>query len=679
MLNSVVGEREGQLYFTADGGGDITAYAWNASSVVWTTVGLYSYRRQQIEGALGVRQLKGQKIGGAVPRNQIEHFYALARQFEDENQLAALSPTTADSGSSRMRQQSLANTIPTVVSPRPQRPSATFKIESDFTGSLSTVDCGSQQTGFPTLNTLAGTSSATATLQRGIPKVGTDYASATNLPPFSVLSHESRNPSPTFTRNQSPTSLRHQNPSTAATSFDQHGANGDSASNLRPAHYNSAAMINQQLQYKIWHEEQMRKQERSRVEASRDPIYGDAQLQTLPRYEPHSTNGVPRSSTGYAYGSVFKAAGAVHDNEQMVDLARRDTPVAVPFDFSSPRRHDTSEVTFNKSFDPWSSATKSKATISPIESPNRNPPAGRAPVPIQRPARSAEEPIEYRSIMEIGDSVPDTTYEPQRPIHTAPKKLKGPMVLNGSTDEEQEEDEESLPDMNIRYRGRFFDTVEDDLESLYADFHLAAEEMYSQTLECTSRRTNELRQKARQLRDKNGRPLSSEKVDAMAADPIAHLLAAVNANMSAYKSTDCEKGDYWQKQWSKPGPELTDMAASKRGEKRNSYFGAAEPSSDEVLFKGRSNSRPTSVPSTVFPKPVGVQTMTGAGPTGYDQMSSQASATPSGYGGGSMGSQGSFRPIMASHSRVGRPAASRRSDFDVAKFQKQGFGGHGKW
>ena len=68
------------------------AHSWSPRLFQWINIGTYSYRRKAIEGALGVRQLKGQKIGSSLPRNEIEHFQALGKQFEEESMTRAAVP-----------------------------------------------------------------------------------------------------------------------------------------------------------------------------------------------------------------------------------------------------------------------------------------------------------------------------------------------------------------------------------------------------------------------------------------------------------------------------------------------------------------------------------------------------------------------------------------------------------
>ena len=626
QLEGVLGQRDGEVQFSIDGGGDITAHSWSANQIQWLKVGHYIYRRKAIEGALGVRQLKGQKIGGAVPRNQIEHFYALAKQYEEDS-ANSLSPVAFDTGSSRFQQQQAAppTTVP-LQSPRPQRPSATFKIDGDFSGSLSSVGYPSQQTGLPTLATFASANQATAALQQSLSKMSSDQASVYSMPPPSTSMRESQTSSPTNPHGVSP--LSHRYPlSTAATTFDQEGASNNSYApkleqpSTRLGNPNNVPDYTKEWYTNLREEEVQRLQQRATpVEAPRHPIYGDDDAVRSNRYMmatfgscgPQGSNSPVQcfTSNGQSFGknhqnifnqmswnrlSELSAPTQTQPKTQTLAQGQQQLRMQPSQAYLPTRPWPTTEVASpersTQTGDDFSWTSLGKGHLLEISKPN--------PPPSEEYPRKAYGPLvdtpPHRNISGLGGT--EGEYEAtRRPVWR-------------STMDDQESDSEdgrefspskALPLRNKPYlRAPPLDANADSDGESDIDFVAQVDRLVEDVVSATEVRTDFLREKARTLRDKSGRPLSEDRLEELANDPLSHLMWGVKLNLKSYRDARSSQdqgayypegakavpGDYFQRQWTVPNRELID---NRNPSAKTSFFSESGLGSDEVVvFKGR--------------------------------------------------------------------------------------------
>ncbi|KAF2421103.1 hypothetical protein EJ08DRAFT_683104 [Tothia fuscella] len=177
VLQSTEGKRDGEIIFVIHPNGDIQAHQWSGQQFQWSNVGQYSYNRKSVEGVLGKEQLKGQKIGSTTPRNTLEFFIAITKQFEESSIAKASEPTGYEPGNRirpaiplmshhNMQNVKSANVASPVQSQfAPPRPIANMKrpaLALDTTGepsrSFSSAGYPSQQTGLPTLSYLSNVS-----------------------------------------------------------------------------------------------------------------------------------------------------------------------------------------------------------------------------------------------------------------------------------------------------------------------------------------------------------------------------------------------------------------------------------------------------------------------------------------------------------------------------------------
>jgi hypothetical protein len=194
-------------------------------------------------------------------------------------------------------------------------------------------------------------------------------------------------------------------------------------------------------------------------------------------------------------------------------------------------------------------------------------------------ASSAREPkVPHTSIAAIGSSQVDEGWEDRKVRIWS--SFRNDEVL--PSDQECSE----LP-LGDEVRGPFF-TAPDDTR-IDGGCCGNREERFAQLwvgLEDTSvDRTEFLKKKAKSLLDEGGVPLGEAKVEELSTDPLSHMLWAVKLNLKAYKETPAGAGDYWQRQFKKPKPELIDHSATGN----ESFFTASSPSSEEVVFRGRSS------------------------------------------------------------------------------------------
>jgi hypothetical protein len=593
-LQGTEGQHDGEVQFTIDGGGDILAHSWSVSQYQWSKVGLFSYRRQAIEGSLGVRQLKGQKIGSAFPRNQIEHFRALAKQFEEENLIITLSPTALDTSATHARQPPPSAAVP-LVSPLPKRPGATLGLKNDFNGSMSTV-YNSQQTGLPMLDTLAANGNATA--QPGLKRCMTNMSDnplAINATSASL--YKSHDSSPIDARDTSPFTRRYVPPTTETGRINPYNQFGyaPSISQASTTDDKSSADMAKERQVRIWQEEQARmQQQRPNVEAPREPIFGNAvpaatlkpsmfsQYQTP--YTVMNMKGPGESSRMWPSNGNqgYATAGAQRD-----DASTRPamTIIAPKNEFSwstlaSGRDEGTRNPFINSNF----GAADRNTDLSTIAKP------------------ATTEPKEaYASITSIGHSQADDSWHNRKAhIWSKPKQhsalhesllsdpsTPSPIGTRSTLEDEMQKQAEEMARIGLRFNGPFFTAGEGSADHFDLDVESQVDQLFEDLEKVEDAHTEFLRDKAERLRDSNGNPVSESQVEEMVHDPVSRMMWAVKLNLKAYKDTPPEQGDYFQRQWSKPDPKLIDR--SEKG--AQSFFVGSCPSSDEILFKGRGAAR----------------------------------------------------------------------------------------
>lgn len=145
-IQTTEGKRNGEVVFIIHPNGDIISHQWDLVKYEWTNIGMYSFNRKKVEGTLSHEQLKGQKIGSAMPRNTLEYFIAIAKQYE-ETSIAKASEVTGYERSSLQNRSR-----PTVVLPQHmQRPLLAVDTSGEATRSFSSAGWSSQTLGLPTL------------------------------------------------------------------------------------------------------------------------------------------------------------------------------------------------------------------------------------------------------------------------------------------------------------------------------------------------------------------------------------------------------------------------------------------------------------------------------------------------------------------------------------------------
>jgi hypothetical protein len=582
-LQSNEGQHDGEVQFTIDGGGDILAHTWSASQFQWVNVGLFSYRRNAIEGALGVRQLKGQKIGSVMPSNQIELFIALAKQFEEENSIAAISPASYQTSSSRSLPPRVA--VP-LVPPRPRRPAMTFSPSSDMSRSLSSTGHDLQKTDIPTTNTFI--SSQISSIQRSVSKMSEDRTSFLGVPPPSVSLYESQSSSPTNLHEVNPLNRRQYslgsvaNKTFNASSFlCKPSRYAPSPAGTSTSEEVTPAGQAKERQFRIWREEQLRLQHNAHVSlglgASRDTHFQEEQVTNshgrtaFPQYRPLSP--IFGSGTSDATLDVYQTWFNLDRGEKVAWPDRNEYSIAAPRpkkngfswdDIASCRPIDEVQKQFGADGD---SIYRIAGTgISMTACPGQ-------PSSIQEPK------VPYTSLTTIGNSQIDDAWEDRKIQIWSP--IQNDTVRDGNV---------NCAEVRLSHevRGPFFAALDDpsNEEGWCGDREDRLRQLWNRLEDVRAERTDILKKIAKSLRDEGGVPLNKAKVVELATDPLSHMLWAVKHNLRSYKETPAHSGDYFQWQFKKPRPELIDHSAT--GNK--SFFTSSCPNSDDlVVFMGRSS------------------------------------------------------------------------------------------
>jgi hypothetical protein len=581
-LQSNEGQRDNEVQFTIDGGGDITARAWSASELQWVNVGEYSYRRRAIEGALGVRQLKGQKIGSVMPRNQIELFIALARQFEEENSIATISPTVYESTSSRNRPPPVA--VP-LVSPRPHRPLLSFNPGGDLGRSFSSTGYGSHLAGPPTVNTFVTSHSGPSLPQpqRSMPKLSGDRVAFLDMPLPSAPFAESQNSSATNLHNISPLSRRFPFTSTAATTFESASFSYRPAGSVPALSTAStfdesvAADLAKERRSRAWEKEQLHLQHGAYNYSSLGTSYGALQHEAQ-SVEPQREMNFPQ------YGPLLSMLGSdtrVATPNAHLAWFKQGMGAGIP-EQSWPSKVGTIELPAQAVEDDfsWDNVVSGRPvsqadsqTAFAVKLKNHATKATNHMSACSQQVRLVQEPnITHVPVAMIGDTEIDESWED--------RKVRIWSALRQSLAAPEENVIQDLEMWCPNLRGPFF-TAADDPRNGTEDGNCV--ERLEQIRED---RTEILKEKIEAMRGDGGSPLDAADMQEMATDPRSHMLWAVKLNLMSYKEAPSGEGDYFQRQFKKPKSELIDQTAAGH----NSFFTVNCPSSDEVVvFKGRSS------------------------------------------------------------------------------------------
>jgi hypothetical protein len=146
-IQAVWGTREGEVCFIIHPNGDIQAHQWSKNESSWRNIGQYSYNRKGVEGILKSEQLKGQKIGHTMPRNTLEYFVAIAKQYEETSIAKASEPTGYEKGGVHAR---IRPAVP--LAHHLHRPPPSVDTSGEASRSFSSAGFSSQKTGLPTMS-----------------------------------------------------------------------------------------------------------------------------------------------------------------------------------------------------------------------------------------------------------------------------------------------------------------------------------------------------------------------------------------------------------------------------------------------------------------------------------------------------------------------------------------------
>jgi hypothetical protein len=149
-LTANFGRTDREIQFVLHPNGDIHAHQWLAQNVEWQPVGQYIYARKVLEGILSQEPLRGQKIGSFSPQNMLQHFIAVAKQYEEAS-LAKSEPKGYEPGTAR---SFIRPAIP-LMSSHPQRPPLSANQSNSLSRSFSSAGYPSQLGGgLPTLSSI---------------------------------------------------------------------------------------------------------------------------------------------------------------------------------------------------------------------------------------------------------------------------------------------------------------------------------------------------------------------------------------------------------------------------------------------------------------------------------------------------------------------------------------------
>jgi hypothetical protein len=149
-IQAVWGTREGEVCFIIHPNGDIQAHQWSKNESSWRNIGQYSYNRKGVEGILKSEQLKGQKIGHTMPRNTLEYFVAIAKQYEETSIAKASELTGYEKGGVQTR---VRPAIP--LAQHLHRPPLAVDTSGEASRSFSSAGYSCWKTSLPTMSSFA--------------------------------------------------------------------------------------------------------------------------------------------------------------------------------------------------------------------------------------------------------------------------------------------------------------------------------------------------------------------------------------------------------------------------------------------------------------------------------------------------------------------------------------------
>ncbi|KIW03914.1 uncharacterized protein PV09_04757 [Verruconis gallopava] len=568
-LHENEGQRDGEIQFTIDGGGDIQAHAWSAAHLQWVNVGLFSYRRKAIEGALGVRQLKGQKIGSVMPRNQIEMFIALAKQFEEESSIVSLSPSAFEA--SALRTQKPTPVALPLHSPRPQSAVISFNSSTKLNTQFDLSDRDSKQAAPPNVKSFVSSANThlVPSLQRTATNTTDDRDLLKETSTFLAPLTESQYSSPTDSHNYSQLDQRFSIASTEPTGLETTRYTYNSSSFVpSPSQSSNAGVLpvfklEQDHQTHLWHEGKLQLRQQAGVDASREPYYRDKdtsnELVSLDPFHKPLTPGSGRLGV------------LAHQTQQA--LQRRDKPGDVARRTNLKRASQAPAIPQKiKEVRSWDDILSKRL--------GDNRPEALATTDSQQTSPDTDHEPSHRSISTIGLSEPDAEWEERQvPIWNTWQPIDDDMALYDS--------------LAPRRRGPFFTAPNDDRNEGYfhGKFEDRVDMLCNDVEDAREERVEYLLHIARSIRDREGVPLGREKVEELLSDPLTHLMWSVKLNLTAQMEMPMGTGDYFQRAFVEPKPEYIDKSTN--GDR--SFFSANSPGLDEeVTSKGRAPNRSNS-------------------------------------------------------------------------------------